>query len=1024
MKSAGRTLLAVVAGMALAFALVVAVEWFSSVVHPFPAGFNGNMGEHVRRYPHWVLGVVVLAWGATAAAATWVAPRVGGRLAGIVVALLLAWALIFNLTMLPYVTWFKATLASLPRSAQQPPTFRSGTTLIEVDVIVKDKAGRFVDDLSAADFTLSDEGAAQAVETFYVVRGPQAAADAARRQAWVAPTTAALSPEAVQRIFILWFDVEHIAVGGVVRAKKAAAAFLDADFADGDVGGVLAGGTMVNARLTGSNEELRAAIDGVQPAFHVRSRELDMRAWPRIVSLFEAVGIDRGDDRVIGHVVSRACADDPDHKGDDPRPQILLKGRSMVADVRNSALRTLDTLNQVVARLAPFTGRKTIVYLSDGFFSEDLSGQMQAVIGRAARANVRIYALDTRGLNRGSADSSILDAPPQERTYNTVTGRGAGLAAEMPLFDIGADGPNSLAVDTGGLAIRNENDFQKALHEIANDTSSYYVLGYRPTAGNEDGKFHRITVTVRREGLSVRARKGHIALAAPTAPVNAPAAGADYPDRAGQPVVPGAAPPAPPPPATPSLPPVGTVADKDVTPALAALTGSAVDPTAIRLRPSAGSAASDAARLRDEVRTAPAGTEPMPAVLMEQARKGWDAYQRGDTKTAWSFLSAPADHLAAPPWVPYVLGWSAFAEGNYVAARNAWNVVRTAVPGFQPVYFDIADAYLRQRRFGEALVMLRNAERRWPANADVLNALGTVQMAMGELGDAVASFGRAREAAPGDVTSEFNLAAAKEARYVRSVRETTLRVGDRADALDGYRHVMQVDGPLAAPAGRGVRRLESIDARKAKCSRPVRLASISQQMLHGRPARLAWSPEGRQIYVWGYTQVSTAEGHVLAAVADGSVSQAASAPAWAQHYWLWKAARSAPWLPTLALTSSTTFRTAYNTIDPGNPSRAFAPATGQTATNVLTLHSEVVAEASGSLVMPGLTFGWSPFAMGAIAFATPSGRLVIMDCEARKLNVEGTRNVLLPAWSEDGSRIAYLAPQGNDYVLYLVDLTF
>jgi hypothetical protein len=112
MKSAFRTLLAVVAGMALAFALVVAVEWFSSAVHPFPVDFNGNIGEHVRRYPHWVLAVVVLAWGATAAAATWVASRVGGLLAGIVVALLLAWAIIFNLTVLPYTTWFKVAMFS------------------------------------------------------------------------------------------------------------------------------------------------------------------------------------------------------------------------------------------------------------------------------------------------------------------------------------------------------------------------------------------------------------------------------------------------------------------------------------------------------------------------------------------------------------------------------------------------------------------------------------------------------------------------------------------------------------------------------------------------------------------------------------------------------------------------------------------------------------------------------------------------------------------------------------------------
>jgi len=110
MKSAVRTLLAVVAGMALAFALVVAVEFFSAVVHPFPANFDGNIPEHVRRYPDWVLAVVVPMWGATAAAAAWVASRIGGRLAGAIVTLLLASALAFNLSMLPYVMWFKIAM--------------------------------------------------------------------------------------------------------------------------------------------------------------------------------------------------------------------------------------------------------------------------------------------------------------------------------------------------------------------------------------------------------------------------------------------------------------------------------------------------------------------------------------------------------------------------------------------------------------------------------------------------------------------------------------------------------------------------------------------------------------------------------------------------------------------------------------------------------------------------------------------------------------------------------------------------
>jgi len=114
MKPLLRALLAVVAGMALAFALVVAVEFFSAVVHPFPPGLDpnapGSIPEHVRRYPGWVLAVAGVMWGATAAAATWVASRIGGRPAGAIVTLLLAAALAFNLSMLPYVMWFKIAM--------------------------------------------------------------------------------------------------------------------------------------------------------------------------------------------------------------------------------------------------------------------------------------------------------------------------------------------------------------------------------------------------------------------------------------------------------------------------------------------------------------------------------------------------------------------------------------------------------------------------------------------------------------------------------------------------------------------------------------------------------------------------------------------------------------------------------------------------------------------------------------------------------------------------------------------------
>jgi MFS family permease len=108
-----RVVLSVLAGMTLAGGLVVAVELLSAVVHPTPPGFTGTqqeMCEHVARYPQWVLAVVVVAWSATALASTWLATRLGRRIPGAVVGLVLVSAVAFNVSMLPYPTWFKVSV--------------------------------------------------------------------------------------------------------------------------------------------------------------------------------------------------------------------------------------------------------------------------------------------------------------------------------------------------------------------------------------------------------------------------------------------------------------------------------------------------------------------------------------------------------------------------------------------------------------------------------------------------------------------------------------------------------------------------------------------------------------------------------------------------------------------------------------------------------------------------------------------------------------------------------------------------
>ncbi len=101
---------AVVAGIAVALVLLIAVELWSTVVHPVPADFTGSMEEmcaHVANYPHWVLAVATLFWGLMAWASAWIARTIGGRHAAWVICALLLAAVVMNVAMLPYPLWFK-----------------------------------------------------------------------------------------------------------------------------------------------------------------------------------------------------------------------------------------------------------------------------------------------------------------------------------------------------------------------------------------------------------------------------------------------------------------------------------------------------------------------------------------------------------------------------------------------------------------------------------------------------------------------------------------------------------------------------------------------------------------------------------------------------------------------------------------------------------------------------------------------------------------------------------------------------
>jgi hypothetical protein len=161
---------------------------------------------------------------------------------------------------------------------------------------------------------------------------------------------------------------------------------------------------------------------------------------------------------------------------------------------------TLAALEGLAESLGPAKGRKIAVLVSEGFVADTRSPEWKRAVEAARRANLVVYGLDARGLQL-----SLDLGADVGRKASWMGNEGTGLV------DVEAsDGSDVLAGETGGMVRRNSNALDEALLQITDEGRSYYLLGYQPSIAADD-KYHRLAVSVRRPGLTVRARKGYFA---------------------------------------------------------------------------------------------------------------------------------------------------------------------------------------------------------------------------------------------------------------------------------------------------------------------------------------------------------------------------------------------------------------------------------------------------------------------------------------------------------------------------------
>ena len=232
--------------------------------------------------------------------------------------------------------------------------------------------------------------------------------------------------------------------------------------------------------------------------------------------------------------------------------------------------------------------------------------------------------------------------------------------------------------------------------------------------------------------------------------------------------------------------------------------------------------------------------------------------------------------------------------------------------------------------------------------------------------------------------------------------------------------VLVLLGQVAAAAAIG------FDASRATLSAPSTVLEIDSSKLKGNPIRLAWGDDGSlflrsaETDRWGNERGR----NYIVRQGQSQLVPVDDEPGWSALYWSWKSGLTAPGVPSLRLDVETReqAKTAVglsaeapgmvsnpNNSDPSQSQIAKDVASMQkVSTTTVKFKGNLVIEAVNQRIAPGLTFGWAPAPLGALIYCDGKKRLVAVDREGRRLEVAGVTDALLPAWSPDGKRIAYL----------------
>ena len=403
----------------------------------------------------------------------------------------------------------------LPASGQTTPgsvtqdqadVVRVKTELVQTDVMVFDKEGRFVNGLNREDFELRIDGKVKPIEFFERVTVGTADEESQLNAARGSSTNraGALAPNPLDRGRTIFFYVDdlHMDLGGLNATRKTINAFLDKEMNQNDEVAIASASGQIGflQQLTDNKTVLRNAVQRMnfQP-YNVRDIERPA------MTEYHALLIDRYDRDVTDYFIQELIRDNPSMSRDQAETQVRTRATVILQQAARITFNTLFGLESLIRASSSLPGRKLVFFFSGGFFldnrNNDVNDRLRRITSAAARSGAVIYSIDARGLVSNLQDAS-----------SDVAFDISGRLQRAALGELHAsqDGLNALAKDTGGKPIFNTNDLGSGVTRALKETSVYYLLAWRPDQETQKaGKFRNIEVKLKtKPDLLVRVRRG------------------------------------------------------------------------------------------------------------------------------------------------------------------------------------------------------------------------------------------------------------------------------------------------------------------------------------------------------------------------------------------------------------------------------------------------------------------------------------------------------------------------------------